>query len=210
MTFVLSMHTITIGVIIVIGSFSQAKQVINTSKQHIISLIKSESTGYSLNSQNKINYGYNRYNSSHTKGSISIVLFDISGLPNERRQTTMFCEIPNDFFLPDRKNSRMTQIVNTWTFGRLTPGGNEGVGVKISYLEHAYGMKYYVMDQVNGNINAIHDDSLESTESVGHFCPFDLEELELKVCKITDHHEGQDDSRLDEDKRQVTQSTQSL
>ena len=47
------MHTITIGVIIVIGSFSQAKHVINTSKQHIISVIKSESTEYSLN------YGYN-------------------------------------------------------------------------------------------------------------------------------------------------------
>ena len=41
------MHTITIGVIIVIGSFSQVKQVFNTSKQHIISVIKSESTEYS-------------------------------------------------------------------------------------------------------------------------------------------------------------------
>ena len=30
-------------------------------------------------------------------------------------------------------------------------------------------MKYYIMDQVNGNINVIHDDSLESTEFVGHF-----------------------------------------
>ena len=39
------------------------------------------------------------------------------------------------FFLPDGKNSRLSQIVNTWTFGRLTPDGNEGVGVKISYLE---------------------------------------------------------------------------
>ena len=45
---------------------------------------------------------------------------------------------------------------------------------------------------------------------MGRFCPFDLEELELKVCKITDHHEGQKDFRLDEDRRQVTQSTPSL
>ena len=58
----------------------------------------------------------------------------------------MFCEIPNDFFLPDGKNSRLSQIVNTWTFGRLTLDGNEGVGVKISYLECAYGMKYYVVE----------------------------------------------------------------
>ena len=76
----------------------------------------------------------------------------------------MFCEIPNDFFQPDGKNSRLSQIVNTWTFSYLTPDGNEGVGVKIAYLECAYGMKYYVMDQINGNINAIHNYSLESTE----------------------------------------------
>ena len=50
-------------------------------------------------------------------------------------------------------------------------------------------------DQVNGNINAIHDDHLESTEFVGHFCPFNLEELELKLCKIIDYHEKVDDCR---------------
>ena len=104
------------------------------------------------------------------------------------------------FFYQMGKNSRLSQIVNTWTFGRLTPDGNEGVGVKISYLECTYGMKYYVMDQVNGNINVIHDDSLESTEFVGHFCPFNLEELELKLCKIMDYHENVDDSRLDDDR----------
>ena len=147
--------------------------------------------------------------SSCTKGSISIDLFNLPTLPDERRQTMMFCEIPNDFFLPDGKNSRLSQIINTWTFSRLTPDGNEGVGVEIAYLECAHGMKYYVMDQVNGNINAIHDDSLESTEFVGNFCPFDLEELELKVCKITDCCEGEDDSRLNDDRRQVTQSAPS-
>ena len=97
----------------------------------------------------------------------------------------MFCNIPNDFFLPDGKNSRLSKIINTRTFGRLTPDGNEGVGVEIEYLEHAYGTRYYVVDQVNGNINAIHD-SLESTEFTGHFSPFNLDELELKVCRIAD------------------------
>ena len=147
--------------------------------------------------------------SSHTKGSISIDLFNLPGLP-DKRKATMSCEISNDFFLPDGKNSRLSQIVNTWTFGRLTPNGNEGVGVKISYLQHAYGMKYYVVDQVNGNINAIHNDSLESTEFVGHFCPFDLEELELQVCKIMDHLEDEEDSRLDDNRRQVTQGAPDL
>ena len=39
-------------------------------------------------------------------------------------------------------------------------------------LEHAYGTKYFVIDKVNGDINAIHDESLELTEFKGHFRPF--------------------------------------
>ena len=59
-----------------------------------------------------------------------------------------------------------------------------------AYPECAYGMKYYIVSQLNGNINVIHDDNLESIEFMGQFCQFDLEELELKVSKITDCHEG--------------------
>ena len=123
--------------------------------------------------------------SSHTKGSIFIDLFNLSALLDQKRQTTMFYEITNDFFLLDWKNSRLSQIMNTWTFSRLTPDGNEGVGVEIAYVEHAYGKKYYVVNQVNGNINAIHDDTIESIGFEGYFCPFDLDELELK--SLQDH-----------------------
>ena len=75
----------------------------------------------------------------------------------------MICEIPNNFFLPDGKNTQLSKVVNTWTLERLTPNGNEGVGVKLDYLEHVYGTRYYVIDRVNGDINAIHDESLELT-----------------------------------------------
>ena len=75
----------------------------------------------------------------------------------------MQCKIPNDFFLPDGKNTQLSQIINTWTFDRLTPNGNEGVGVQMDYLECAYETRYYIIDKVNGQINAIHDDSLELT-----------------------------------------------
>ena len=68
----------------------------------------------------------------------------------------------------------------TWTFDRLTLNGNEGVGAQINYLVCAYRTKYYVVDKVNGKINAIHDDSLELTEFKGHFSPFNLEELEMR------------------------------
>ena len=77
-------------------------------------------------------------------------------------------------------------------FGRLTPDGNEGVGVEISYLEHAYGTKYYVINQVNDQINAIHDDNIELTEFTGHFSPFNLDELEIKVCRLADHQQDED------------------
>ena len=126
--------------------------------------------------------------SSHTKSSVSIDLFNLPPLPDARRQSTMQCKILNDFFLPDRKNTQLSQIVNTWTFGRLTPNGNEGVGVQMDYLECAYETKYYITDKVNGQINAIHDDSLELTEFKGCFSPFDLDELEMKVYRLVDRN----------------------
>ena len=66
----------------------------------------------------------------------------------------------------------------------MTPNGNEGVGVQIDYLEHAYGTRYYVVDKVNGQVNVIHDDSIELMEFKGCFSPFDLDNLELKVCRL--------------------------
>ena len=132
--------------------------------------------------------------SSHTKSSISINLFNLPSLPDARRQTTMFCEIPNDFFQPDGKNSRLSQIINTWTFGRLTPDGNEGVGVKIGFLEHAYGTK--CLCDRSGKWSHIQCDSMieiELTEFTGHFSPFNLDELEMKVCRLADHQEDEND-----------------
>ena len=41
--------------------------------------------------------------SSHTKSSILIDLFNLPPLPDARRQSTMLCKFPNDFFLSDRK-----------------------------------------------------------------------------------------------------------
>ena len=54
----------------------------------------------------------------------------------------------------------------------------------MDYLECAYETKYYIIDKVNGQINAIHDVILELTEFKGHFSPFDLDELEMKVCRL--------------------------
>ena len=86
--------------------------------------------------------------------------------------------------MQDGKNTQLSKIINTLTFNRLAPNGNEGVGVQIDYLEHAYGTRYYVINKVNGKINAIHDDSPELTEFKDHFSSFDLDDLEFKVCRL--------------------------
>ena len=132
--------------------------------------------------------------SSHTKSSVSIDLFNLPPLPDTRKHSTMVCEIPNNFFLPDGKNTQLSKVVNTWTFDRLTPNGNEGVGVKLDYLEHTYGTRYYVIDKVNSDINAIHDESLELTEFKGHFSPFDLDDLEARICRLANGTGDEEDA----------------
>ena len=43
----------------------------------------------------------------------------------------------------------------------------------------------------------LHNDSIELTEFTGHSSPFNLDELELKVCKIADYNEGENDPTQD-------------
>ena len=131
--------------------------------------------------------------SSHTKSSVSIDLFNLPLLPDMRKHSTMICEIPNDFFIPDGKNTQLSKVVNTWTSDRLTPNGNEGVGVKIDYLECAYSTRYYIIDKVNSDINAIHDESLELTEFKCRFSPFDLDDLEARVCRLANRARDEED-----------------
>ena len=51
----------------------------------------------------------------------------------------------------------MSQIINKWVFNRQTTDSNEGVGIEIPYIECTYSTRYYVIDTVNGNIIAIHN-----------------------------------------------------
>ena len=131
--------------------------------------------------------------SSRTRNSVSIDLFNLPPLPDMRKQSTMICKIPNNFFLPDGKNTQLSKVVNSWTFDRLTPNGNEGVGVKLDYLEHAYSTRYYVIDKVNGDINAIHDESLKLMEFKGCFSPFDLDNLEARICRLANGTRDEED-----------------
>ena len=50
-----------------------------------------------------------------------------------------------------------------------------------------------MINQVNGQINAIHDDTIELTDFTGHLSPFNLDELEIKVCRLAGHQKDEDD-----------------
>ena len=131
--------------------------------------------------------------SSRTKSSVSIDLFNLPLLPDTKKHPAMISEIQNDFFLPDGKNTQLSKAVSTWTFDRLTPNGNEGVGIRLDCLQRAYGTKYFVIDKVNGDINAIHDESLELTEFKGRFRPFDLDDLEIKIDMLSKRARDEED-----------------
>ena len=100
----------------------------------------------------------------------------------------------------------------------MTPSGNAGVGVEIDYLEHAYRTRYYVLNKLNSQINAIHDDSLEFTEFRGRFSPFDLDNLESKVCRLAVGNKYEEDvfepqgalQRCDSDSNSRTQNLEDL
>ena len=139
------MQTIDTGVNYLIANLSQNKQAIKTSKYTTNTVIEADFTGNLLNSQNKINQvnfslmttiAQIMAHSSHARSSNLIDLFNLPSVPDERSMT-MISDFQKDFYLPDGKNSRISQIINKWNFGRQTPDGNEGVEVKIPYLEHA-------------------------------------------------------------------------
>ena len=136
--------------------------------------------------------------SSRTKSSVSIDLFNLPPLPDTKKHPAMISEIQNDFFLPDGKNTQLSKAVSTWTFDRLTPNGNEGVGIRLDCLQRAYGTKYFVIDKVNGDINAIHDESLELTEFKGRFRPFDLDDLEIKIDRLSKRARDEEDDEEQE------------
>ena len=110
------------------------------------------------------------------------------------QEDSLQCSARSPMIFPARWEKHPTQQDCQYLdVDRLTPNGNEGVGVQMDYLECAYETRYYVIDKVNGQINAIHDDSLELTEFKGQFSPFDLDELERKVCRLADRNKYEDD-----------------
>ena len=145
--------------------------------------------------------------SSHSKGSVSVDLFNLPTLPDERRVATSYLDIPVNFYLPDGKNSKISKIVSRQAFDRQTPDGNEGFVIEIQYLERAFSTNTYLIDKVTGSLFALHDDHIESTGLCVSECVFDLQELEFHICDLADWRTGED-TRSVAEARQTTQAPQ--
>ena len=145
--------------------------------------------------------------SSHSKGSVSVDLFNLPALPDERRVATSYLDIPVDFYLPDGKNSKISKIISRQAFDRQTPDGNEGFVIEIQYLKWAFNTNTYLINKVTGSLFALHDDHIESTGLCGSECVFDLKELEFHICDLVDRRNGEDTESIAE-ARQTTQAPQ--
>ena len=142
--------------------------------------------------------------SSHSKGPVSVDLFNLPTLPDERRVATSYLDIPVDFYLPDGKNSKISKIVSRQSFDRQTPDGNEGFVIKIQYLRRAFGTKTYLIDKVTGSLFALHDDHIESMGFCGSECVFDLQELEFHICELVDQRHREEDTGSIAEERQAS------
>ena len=145
---------------------------------------------------------------SRSKGPVSVDLFNLPTLPDERRVATSYLDIPVDFYLPDGKNSKISKIISRQAFDRQTPDGNEGFVIEIQYLERAFSTNTYLIDKVTGSLFTLHDDHIESTGLCGSECVFDLQELEFHICDLADRRNGEDDTGSIAEERQTTQAPQ--
>ena len=74
-------------------------------------------------------------------------LFNLPPLPDERNTLDTYMDVPNNFYIPDGKNTRLMDCVERKEFERKTIDSNKGFVLQIPFLEHAFGIMYYVVDK---------------------------------------------------------------
>ena len=83
---------------------------------------------------------------THLCKSVSIDLFNLPTLPNEQNTEESYMDVPYNYYVPDGKNSRLLDRMDRVEFDRETLDSNTGFWLEILYLEHAFGIKYFIMD----------------------------------------------------------------
>ena len=90
------------------------------------------------------------------------------------------------------KNSRLLDRTDRVELDRETLDGNTGFQLKILYLEHVFGTKYFIIDWVTGSMMGINDNKVEKIDLKGQLKPFNINQLDWVMYVI-----GQRRLRLD-------------
>ena len=147
--------------------------------------------------------------SSCSKGSVSVDLFNLPTLPDERRVATSYLDIPVNFYLPDRKNSKISKIVSRQSFDRQTPDGNEGFVIEIQYLRRAFGTKTYLTDKVTGFAVCIPTmTTLNQQDSVVANVYLTYRSWNFHICDLADQRNGEEDTGSVAEERQTSHGPQ--
>ena len=80
-----------------------------------------------------------------SKQDLSIDLFNLPPLPDSNKWNNMeaYLDIPNNYYIPDGKNSMLLDWVERREFERKTIDGNEGFELQITFLECAFGTNIF-------------------------------------------------------------------
>ena len=108
-------------------------------------------------------------------------------------------DMPYNYYVPDGKNSRLLDRTDRVDFDRETLDGNTGFQLKIPYLEHAFGTKYFIMDCITGGMMGIYDDKVEQINLKGQLKPFNINQLDRVMYILGQRRLGLDTSSIPSD-----------
>ena len=131
--------------------------------------------------------------------SVLIDLFNLPPLPNKWNKEESYMDMLHNYYVPNRKNSRLLDRTDRVEFNRETLKGNTGFQLKILYLEHAFSTKYFVMDRVTGSMMGIYDDKVEQIDLKGQLKPFNINQLDRVMHIIGQRRLGLDTSSIPKD-----------
>ena len=129
----------------------------------------------------------------------SIDLFNLPPLPDECNTEESYMDVPNNYYVPDGKNSRLLDRTDRVEFDRETLDGNTGFQLEIPYLEHAFGTKYFIMDCVTGSMMGIYEDKVEQIDLKGQLKPFNINQLDRVMHILGQRRLGLDTSSIPTD-----------
>ena len=128
-----------------------------------------------------------------------IDLFNLPPLPDEHNTEESYMDVPYNYYIPDRRNSRMLDRTDRVDFDRETLDGNTGFQLEIPYLEQAFGTKYFVMDHITGGMMGIYDDKVEQINLKGQLKPFNINQLDRVMYILGQRRLGLDTSSIPSD-----------